>query len=251
LEGLKHDYFIAMAVKYEGQFEFPYKRFYYCVSNDFIFRELPDLNDQYEDFIDQDNSFFTGEPLRKLIQPAEGEEGEEENQDVDEDEDDEKKELDSDVSEPEEIKVPKKDLVEVDRVKYVVLAIENDCQIVPKGAFKMTSQHQVKRNEAFQGVSGSPTNIANYLHFRNVQCPLKKKNLEQPSAPFDTNFLESIDSDLPKGCWNFQEDMQRETVLGRSLLWPGYHFYHLMGQNKFGGVYIGDGLKNLELQFTI
>jgi hypothetical protein len=45
--------------------------------------------------------------------------------------------------------------------------------------------------------------------------------------------------------------MEGNTVLGRSLLWPGYHFYHEVGRRKFGGVYIGMGLKNLELQGTI
>ena len=52
----------------------------------------------------------------------------------------------------EDVKVPPKELTEIDRLKYVVLAIENDCQIAPLGAFKMTSQHQVRRNEAFKGV---------------------------------------------------------------------------------------------------
>ena len=57
-------------------FEFPHKRFYYCLSTEFTFRETPDLNDQHRDFIDQDNSFFTGDPARKLKQTG-GEEGEE------------------------------------------------------------------------------------------------------------------------------------------------------------------------------
>ena len=142
-----------MSLKYEGQFEFPYKRFYYCLSSDYNFKEMPDLNDQHIEYVDKDTSFFTGEPNRKLIQPAEGEEEEENKEEPEEDEDGEKKELDSDVSEQEEIKVPKKDLIEVDRLKFVVLAIENDCQIAPVGAFKMTSNHQVRRNEAFKGLN--------------------------------------------------------------------------------------------------
>lgn len=57
--------------------------------------------------------------------------------------------------------------------------------------------------------------------------------------------------DKPSGCWNFQLDMYQQKSLGRNLLWPGYHFFHNLGANKFGSVYIGDGLKNLELQFMI
>jgi radial spoke head protein 9 len=58
----------------------------------------------------------------------------------------------SDRSEEEEIKVPPKDLTgilailfiyfaEVDRLAYVVQAIENDCQLCPVGSFKLTPVH--------------------------------------------------------------------------------------------------------------
>lgn len=77
-----------------------------------------------------------------MKQPAEGEEepaAAEEEPEGDEGEEGAKKELDSNESEAEEIKVPPKELTEIDRLNYVVYAIENDCQIAPLGAFKMTS----------------------------------------------------------------------------------------------------------------
>ena len=46
------------------------------------------------------------------------------------------------------------DLKEVDRLHYLVRAIENDCQVVPQGAFKLTTSHEISRNEAFKGLSG-------------------------------------------------------------------------------------------------
>ena len=50
-----------------------------------------------------------------------------------------------------------------------MLAIENDCQICPVGAFKMTPEHQVRRNEAFRGLAlEDGLRLQNYLHFRNV-----------------------------------------------------------------------------------
>ena len=106
---------------------------------------MPDLNDQHRDFIDRDSTFFTGEPNRKLKQPKEGEENADEpppeEDPGEEDEDANKKDADSDKSEQEEIKVPPKELTEIDRLMYVVCAIENDCQIAPAGAFKMTAAH--------------------------------------------------------------------------------------------------------------
>jgi hypothetical protein len=160
-----------VAITYENCFEFPVKKFFYALSDDFTFKEMPDLNDQHKDYIDRDKSYLTGEPMRKLKQPAEGEEAEAEApaEEPADEEDGEKKELDSDVSEPEEVRVPPKELIELDRLKYIVLAIENDCQIAPVGAFKMTSQHQVRRNEAFKGLHANQSlSLDNYLHFRNV-----------------------------------------------------------------------------------
>lgn len=83
-------------------------------------------------------------------------------------------------------------------------SIENDCQIAPLGAFKMTSQHQVRRNEAFCGLEQTNClSLNNYVHFRNVQNEQNKAALDLPSAPFNKNFLESISGDQPRGCWNF------------------------------------------------
>ena len=77
---------------------------------------------------------------------AGGEEGQEEGEEN-------KKDNMSDITEEEEIKIPPKDLTELDRLAYVVYAIENDCSIAPLGAFKLTPQHQVRRNEAFKGLT--------------------------------------------------------------------------------------------------
>ena len=43
--GLKNDYFIAMGLVYSDQYEFMQKKFYWCLSTEFNFLELSDLND--------------------------------------------------------------------------------------------------------------------------------------------------------------------------------------------------------------
>ena len=45
-----------------------------------------------------------------------------------------------------------RNFTELDRLHYTVLAIENDCHIVPKGSLKLTSKHEVRRNHAFTGL---------------------------------------------------------------------------------------------------
>ena len=91
--------------------------------------EMPNLNDQHIEFVNNDTNFFRGEPNRKIKQPKEGEEEapEEPPAEAEEEEGEEKKELDSNKSDDEEVKVPPKELTEVDRLSYVVFAIENDC----------------------------------------------------------------------------------------------------------------------------
>lgn len=45
IAGIKNDYFVAVALTYQNCFEFPVKKFYWTLSSDFFFKEMPDLND--------------------------------------------------------------------------------------------------------------------------------------------------------------------------------------------------------------
>jgi len=156
------------------------------------------LSEQHDGIVDLDEMPFEGNP-DKVLDAAnkEGEEGAEaEAEAAPEDEEGEGKEKDSDETEDEEISVPKRDLKEIDRLTFVVYAIENDCQICPVGSFKMTSEHQVTRNESFNGLCKSDAHVLdNYMHFRNVQTEDKKNALDDPAASFNTRFLESAACD--------------------------------------------------------
>ena len=48
-----------------------------------------------------------------------------------------------------------------------------------------------------------------------------------------------------------QMDERSESVMVRSLAWPGYQFFHTLSSNRFGAMYVGDGLKNLEIHFIV
>ena len=100
------------------------------------------------------------------------------------------------------------DLKEIDRVHYLVRAIENDCQVTPHGAFKLTPAHEVARNEAFRGLALSDAfSLTAYSHFRNVQGREKRESLEKDDAIFQSNFLDDLTSDKPPhGSWALQKD---------------------------------------------
>jgi hypothetical protein len=65
-------------LKFQDSYEFPFKRFFWCLASEGKFQEFTELNDQHFDQVDNDSSYFLGEPTKKLNQTAEGE-GEEEN----------------------------------------------------------------------------------------------------------------------------------------------------------------------------
>lgn len=88
------------------------------------------------------------------------------------------------------------------------MAIENDCQICPHGAFKLTEDHEVERNVAFRGLPIEQCfSLANYSHFRNCQDEAKKQLLLRDDAVYQPDFLDEVSSDLPSGMWSCQKDV--------------------------------------------
>ena len=146
------------------------------------------------------------------------------------------------------------DLKEIDRVHFLVRAIENDCHIIPQGAIKLTTAHEVARNESFKGLSTAEAfNLQHYSHFRNVQHPDKKDGLEKDDAIYQRNFLDDVAADRPPhGSWAIQRDSATgSTAILRNLMWPGSYAYHKAETRVFGSVYIGDGQKNTDLAFML
>ena len=256
LVGLNGDYYVALGLVFTGRYEFAEKRFFYATSSDFTFKPFPAMNDQHKDEYDKIKTMLTGNPkvIHKKVEPeksAEPGEGEEQVAKKS------LKEIDplasSEEEDPNSMIVPI-DLKEIDRVHYLVRAIENDCHIVPQGAIKLTTSHEVSRNEAFKGLPASEAFTLNhYSHFRNVQYPDKKDGLEKDDAIYQRNFLDDASADLPPfGCWSIQKDSATSTTaILRNLMWPGSFAYHKASTRVFGSIYIGDGQKNTDLAFML
>ena len=106
------------------------------------------------------------------------------------------------------------------------------------------------RNPAFRGLTPEiGFDLASYHHFRNVQDPEKAKNLLEDDAVFSSTFLDDIINDEPLGVWSIQKDSNGSTAVIRNHFWPGYTAYHRVGSKFFGGVYVGEGIKNVDLAF--
>jgi len=78
--GVSADYYIALAVTFQGMYEFPTKQFFWTLSTtpDLKFKEMPGLGlptPEQDKFIDSCASYFLGEPM-KLLNQKEGAEEE-------------------------------------------------------------------------------------------------------------------------------------------------------------------------------
>ena len=145
-KGVVNDYYIAVGLVYTGVPDFPAKRFFWCSqSTSWGFAELPKpLVHLGKSLFERIQSFFTGEFDRILV-------------------DSNGKLSSGDYSLGDDIQVDgsslelpanKKGVSELDRVAYLVLCVEKECQIVPIGSLKMTPIHEVRRNEGFKGLRG-------------------------------------------------------------------------------------------------
>ena len=57
-----------MSLNYQGHYEFPNKRYFWCTSGNWNFSELPSVNAVDREKVEQFNSSFVGEPEKVLVQ---------------------------------------------------------------------------------------------------------------------------------------------------------------------------------------
>lgn len=227
------DYYIAYGLR-DTDFEFPMKNFYYA-GLDFDFQPLPQLTAENIGKIEALGleKPFTGTSTELLEPPKEGEE-----------------EPPAEEGEGAPPGPPK--LMEVDRLALVVREIDNDTAAVPKGAHAMNEAHVVVPARDFKGLGVTEaTSVSKYVHFRPPANVSSLRALARTDIQFHAEFLDSLQSDLPKGCWSVRQDPSATIVTLRSLAWPGYTAYHVPGTTKFGGVYMGYGQKNKDLPFIL
>ena len=89
-----------------------------------------------------------------------------------------------------------------------------------------------------------------YQHLRIVETIEKKDQLERNEGILQTDIFDSLAQDKPKGSWAVHVNSGCLATV-KSLLWPGYVFYHLGLTENYWGVYIGDGVMNKDLPFML
>jgi hypothetical protein len=75
----------------------------------------------------------------------------------------------------EDFVVKAKNFTELDRLSLVVHQIDQECNVVPVGAYKMIPTHELILNPAFQGLKiAQATSLDNYAHLHPPTQPEKK-----------------------------------------------------------------------------
>ena len=233
--GAEKDYYIAMALNYKDKPNFPKKTFYFCSSSNFLFSELSQIQPHHIPDFRHFNTYFIGNPdiiLKKYSS-------------VDSNEDSDKQ-----IQKGFNPNLKPKNLTESDRLSYVVRTIEDDTSVVPVGGFKMIPIGEMRRNDVFDGLSVEDLDkLEKYAHFRKTRNEDKKDIIELGDAVFNFGFLDSIVDDPIKDCWSIQVNSEKTVSHIRSIIWPGYFAYHKANSDMFGGVYIGYGIKNVDIPF--
>ena len=232
--GAEKDYYISKALYYKGFQNFPKKKYFFCSSTNFIFSELPDIQPHHIDNFYKFNTYFIGNP-DIILEKYESEQN---------------KNLDEVIGDTFKPQLRKKNMTETDRLSFVVRTIDHDTSVVPVGSFKMLPINELRRNDLFEGLSSEDLDKKEkYVHFRPVENQEKKDKIAMGKAVFDFDFLDSIADDPIKDSWTIHLDSTKTTSTLRNLIRPGYFTYHKANTDEFGGVYIGYGIKNIDIPF--
>mmetsp|Transcript_20358 Transcript_20358/g.31796 ORF Transcript_20358/g.31796 Transcript_20358/m.31796 type:complete len:259 (+) Transcript_20358:110-886(+) len=145
-----------------------------------------------------------------------------------------------------------KELLEDQRLAFMVAEIDKACSVVPVGAYVLNSSQRVVANPYFKGLSLSQgLKLESYLHLRKPEVLPKLSMTERSVLQKSTQFLDTVVHDQPKGSWSLKHDPPNNTLILRSLLYPGYVHFNAVGSSVYGAVYHGTGARNFDLPFML
>ena len=138
------------------------------------------------------------------------------------------------------------------RLAVTIHHIEEEVSVVPRGAFVKSPHGVIQVNRSFGGLSHSEAGkLDSFLHFSEPKNLKKKSILEMSQLNPAIDFLDVLTEDIPKGSWSLQFESVSKVCVLRSLLWHGLIFYHVPMTPQHGYIYIGDGVKNMDLAFML
>ncbi|XP_021248390.1 radial spoke head protein 9 homolog isoform X2 [Numida meleagris] len=136
---------------------------------------------------------------------------------------------------------------EENRLVATIEQIDRAVGIIPRRAFMKTPLGSVIENRNFEEAK----KLSSYFHFTEPVNLKNKTLLEKADLDPSTDFMDSLEHDVPQGSWTVQLEKGCTVVVLRSLLWLGLTFYHVPMTKQYGYIYCGTGEKNLDLPFML
>eukprot|EP00937_MAST-01D_sp_MAST-1D-sp2_P005048 g5048.t1 len=223
--GKQNDYIVCYGLL--PSYDYPAKKFYFCNANKIELQQMPELSEADAARLAKASpaDMFEGDPSF-IIEEAEAPEAAEGAE-------------------------PPAPLTELQRLASTVAAIDADTATVPRGAWIVSPTHQVVKNVSYTGLNfEAAAKLESYYHFREAKDAETVQALQKPGMVRDGDFLDSLAGDQPSGTWSVQWNASRTQSSLRSLVWPGYFFFHAVSTPFFGGAYFGYGQKNVDLAFN-
>ncbi|EFN81081.1 radial spoke head protein 9 homolog [Harpegnathos saltator] len=145
-----------------------------------------------------------------------------------------------------------RELKEEDRLAATVEFITEDAAVIPRGAWFKCPNGDVIENPCFEGLGASDAScLKSYLHARFPKEKWNTNLLSRPDYNYALDFLDSVDMDVPQGCWDLQFLLGGRLAILHSLYWHGMTFFHKLDSPHYGFLYVGQGKKNLDLPFML
>lgn len=223
--GTNQDYLVCYGLL--PSYDYPQKKFFFCTTSNYVLQQMPVIDAELTQKAEAVEGMFSGEPDKPLEEaPEDGGDALEEGE-------------------------AKNIFREEHRLAQTVLAIDFDTATCPKGAFYVAPSHQVLENAGFEGLNYEASGqLGSYYHLRAAVGAEPKAALGKPGLVRSTDFLDSLSND-PASSWSVQFNSSKTASSLRSLVWPGYFFFHKINSNQYGGAYFGHGQRNNDLAFMI
>lgn len=141
---------------------------------------------------------------------------------------------------------------EESRLAATISNICDEAEICARGQLIKQPNGTVVINPNYYGLTASDAKLLkSYLHIRPAQHRWNTNLLTRQDYNYSMDFLDSIDQDIPSGCWNLSLEQDGSLAYLKSLYWPGMMYFHKVRTPEAGFLYIGHGRKNLDVPFLL
>ncbi|KAF9418380.1 hypothetical protein HW555_004810 [Spodoptera exigua] len=141
---------------------------------------------------------------------------------------------------------------EESRLAATISNISEEAEVCARGQLLKQPSGTVVLNPNFYGLTAPEAKLLkSYLHIRPAQHRWNTNLLTRQDYNYSMDFLDSIDQDIPNGCWNLSIEQGGSIAYLKSLYWPGMMYFHKIKTADAGFLYVGNGRKNLDVPFLL